>query len=421
MSDVRNHQLRDHAVVNKPLRPLEYYELMSNLAYQHKGFVPLPADELDRRLNNLGLRALNIGNVLAQAIDAQAHHDMLMDYLKKDEEELSKLYPRGSKEFQEQWKSSGMMVLMSYCKIDSSRLSTLLIDETITGLFTGQGMFAPFVSETPVRINPPVPKLLAPLYRLVLSDPENFGSWQVNVMHSVSRLVLENGPGLESFLGSLQELEQAGRGPVYRDLLPDIASEVLNGIAYTIPDEVAKAGGVEALARCGVDLLALHDEYQQAIKINSHSPKSFPAIYKVTRQIIEHLAAKEIIDTDLRDYYLQELAMSTVAELRRREERKPDTAFWAETLSEISDDIAIEKLVLGDLVAMVKYADESFKLFEAGIGSYFDRGAIKEKISTSFEERDRYDAIQRLGVAHFYSEADLLRVRGSKFHAQLGL
>lgn len=385
-------------------------------------FVPLPANEHSRRLNDLGLRALNIGNTLKRAPDALAHRDMLMDYLKGDDEELARLFPRGSKDFDEQWRGAGMMVLMSYSGISQDKLEPLLIDQTITELFTGHGMFAPHVNETPVRINPPIPKLLAPLYRIVLSDPEAFENWRYPVMHAVSRLVLENGPGLESFLDSLQELEKAGRGPIYVDLLHDIASEVLNGIAYNIPEEVVQAGGVEALTRSGVDLVALHDEYQEALRLNSHAPKSFPAMYQLTKGIIGHLADKAIIDGDLRDYYLQVLATNTLGELRRRDpEGKVDGKFWSGVLTEIGGDLVIEKLTLGDLVILGKYANATDKLFEAELPNNFVPDAFKKKITDSFTEEERYEMILKLRAEHLYTEPEMLRIRGSKFQADLGV
>jgi hypothetical protein len=385
-------------------------------------FVPLPAAEHSRRLNDLGLRALNIGNTLKRAPDALAHRDMLMDYLKGDEEELARLFPRGSKDFDEQWRGSGMMVLMSYCGISQDKLDPLLIDETITELFTGQGMFAPYVSETPVRVNPPVPKLLAPLYRLVLNDPETFETWRYPVMHAVSRLVLQNGPGLESFLDSLKKLEQTRGGPTYVDLLHDIASEVLNGIAYKIPDEFVQAGGLEALIRSGVDLVALHDEYQEALRLNSHAPKSFPAMYQLTKDIIGHLADKEIVNEDLRDYYLQVLATNTLAELRRRDpEGKVDGKFWSGVLTEIGGDLVIEKLTLGDIVILGKYANATDKLFEAELPNNFVPDAFKKKITDSFTEEDRYEMVLKLRAEHLYTEPEMLRIRGSKFQAELGV
>lgn len=385
-------------------------------------FVPLPADEHMRRLNDFGLRALNIGNTLKHAPDALAHRDMLMDYLKRDDEELARLFPRGSKDFNEQWNGTGMTVMLSYCGISQDKLEPLLIDQTITELFTGQGMFAPYVNETPVRINPPIPKLLAPLYRIVLSDPETFENWRYPVMHAVSRLVLQNGSGLESFLDSLQKLEQAGRGPIYVDLLHDIASEVLNGIANEIPGEVVQAGGIDALIRSGVDLVALHDEYQEALRLNSHAPKSFPSMYQLTRDIIGHLADKEIVNDDLRDYYLQVLATNSLSELRRRDvEGKVDEKFWAGVLTEIGDDLVIEKLTLGDLVILGKYANATDKLFDAELPNNFVPDAFKKKITDSFSEEDRYEMVQKLRAEHLYTEPEMLRIRGSKFQAELGV
>lgn len=385
-------------------------------------FVPLPADEHMRRLNDLGLRALNIGNMLKHAPDAVAHRDMLMDYLKSDDEELALLFPRGSKDFNEQWRGAGMLVLMSYCGISQDKLDPLLIDETIAQLFTGKGMFAPYVSETPVRVNPPVPKLLAPLYRLVLNDPETFETWRYPVMHAVSRLVLQNGPGLESFLNSLKILEQARGGPTYVDLLHDIASEVLNGIAAKIPEEFVQAGGLEALIRSGVDLVALHDEYQEALRLNSHAPKSFPAMYQLTRDIIGHLCDKEIVNEDLRDYYLQVLATNSLAELRRRDvEAKVDPNFWSSVLTEIGDDLVIEKLTLGDVVILGKYATGTDKLFEAELANNFVPDAFKKKISDSFKEDERYEMILKLRAEHLYTEPEMLRIRGSKFQSDLGV
>ena len=385
-------------------------------------FVPLPAEEHMRRLNDLGLRALNIGNTLKRAPDALAHRDMMMDYLKSDDEELARLFPRGSKDFNEQWNGAGMMVLMSYSGISQDKLDPLLIDQTITELFTGQGMFAPHVNETPVRINPPIPKLLAPLYRIVLSDPETFENWRYPVMHAVSRLVLQNGSGLESFLESLQKLEQANRGPIYVDLLHDIASEVLNGIANQIPEEVIQAGGVEALIRSGVDLVALHDEYQESLRINSHAPKSFPAMYQLTKGIIAHLAEKAIIDSDLQDYYLQVLATNSLAELRRRDpEGRADGKFWSAVLTEIGGDLVIEKLTLGDIVILGKYGNSTDKLFDAELPNNFIPEAFKSKISNSFQEDERYEMIQKLRAEHLYTEPEMLRIRGSKFQADLGV
>lgn len=385
-------------------------------------FVPLPADEHMRRLNDFGLRALNIGNTLKHAPDAVAHRDMLMDYLKRDEEELARLFPRGSKDFNEQWNGTGMTVMLSYCGISQDKLEPLLIDQTITELFTGKGMFAPFVNETPVRINPPIPKLLAPLYRIVLSDPEAFETWRYPVMHAVSRLVLQNGSGLESFLDSLQKLEQAGRGPIYVDLLHDIASEVLNGIAHKIPEEVAQAGGLEALTRSGVDLVALHDEYQEALRLNSHAPKSFPAMYRLTKEIIAHLADKEIVNDDLRDYYLQVLATNSLSELRRRDvEGKVDAKFWSGVLTELGGDLVIEKLTLGDLVVLGKYANATDKLFDAELPNNFVPDAFKKKIVDAFKEEERYEMILKLRGEHLYTEVEMLRIRGSKFRVDLGV
>lgn len=385
-------------------------------------FVPIPTDEHSRRLNDLGLRALNIGNELKRAPDALAHRDMLMDYLKNDEEELARLFPRGSKEFNDQWDCAGMVVILSYVGISQDKLDPMLIDQTLTELFTGQGMFASKVSDTPLRINPPIPKLLAPLYRIVLNDPEAFESWRSPVMHAVSRMVLQNGPGLEEFLASLNVLEQAGRGPVYADLLQDISSEVLNGIAQSIPDEIVRAGGLEALIRNGVDLLALHDQFQEAVRINSHAPKSFPSMYQLTKEIIAHLSEKEIIDGDLRDYYLEVLATNSLAELRRLGSKgKVDGIFWSDVLTEVGDDIAIEKLTLRDISILGKYAKATDKLFDADLTSNFVPDAFKKMVVDNFPEDERYEIVVKLRAEHLYTEPEILRVRGSKFHADLGI